>query len=164
MKKTMFIFRLLSISFILLMSCSENQKDTVMEDPDSKADLDILQSWQGDYPVNQLNLLPEGQRDQNAGYIGDSESFIKVWNQFKPNSDVPDIDFGNHLVLFARNIQYYNRISIGKVTLTAGVVDILAMETMSALPIEENVALSLVVVQREGITAIQIGNHKIFVK
>ena len=36
-----------------------------------------------------------------------------------------------------------------------GVAEALAMETMSAMPIEDKAAMSLVVVSRNGITAIQ---------
>jgi len=40
-----------------------------------------------------------------------------------------------------------------------GVAEVLAMETMSAMPIEDKMAMSLVVVAREGITAIQSGDR-----
>jgi len=77
--------------------------------------------------------------------------------QSKPAA-VPEIDFKGNLVLFARNIHFFNRISIGKVNVTNGVAQVLAMETMSAMPIEDKVAMSLVVVSRSGITAIQTGD------
>ena len=118
----------------------------------------ILQSWQGDYPVDKLNLLPEKQRQQAVGFIYDVETFEDVWRAFKPGEDVPKIDFKAKLVLFARNTQFYNRISIGKVNVKNGVAEVLAMETMSAMPIEDKVAISLVVVAREGIIAIQSGD------
>jgi hypothetical protein len=40
---------------------------------------------------------------------------------------------------------------------------IFTVETMSAMPIEEKVAISLVVVAREGITAIQAGDKNILI-
>ncbi|MBC2709559.1 MAG: hypothetical protein HGJ94_00660, partial [Desulfosarcina sp.] len=61
-------------------------------------------------------------------------------------------------VLFARNTHFYNRISIGKVNVKKGAAEVLAMETMSAMPIEDKVAISLVVVARQGITAIHAGD------
>ena len=73
----------------------------------------------------------------------------------KPDEDVPEIDFKAKLVLFARNTHFYNRISIGQVNVTNGVAEVLAMETISAMPIEDKVAMSLVAVVRQGITAIQ---------
>jgi predicted MPP superfamily phosphohydrolase len=118
----------------------------------------IIQSWQGDYPLDQLDLLPENQRQQSVGFIGDAETFKAVWNTFKPG-EVPDIDFKTNLVLFARNTQFYNRIRIGKVNVTNGVAEVLAMETMSAMPIEDKVAMSLVVIARQGITGIQSGDE-----
>lgn len=164
MNKTFLVLGISMFSVFLLNGCGESQQNAIGENPESNADVKILQSWQGDYPVSQLNLLPEDQQDQNVGYIGNSESFSSIWSQFKPNNDVPDIDFGDHLVLFARNVRYYNRISIGKVILTNGILDIIAKETMSAMPIEKNVAFSIAVVQRQGITTIRIGEKKIIVK
>jgi acid phosphatase (class A) len=124
----------------------------------------ILQSWQGDYPVAQLKLLPNGQREQAVGFIGDAETFAGVWKTFKPEEAVPEIDFKTDLVLFARNTQFYNRISIGQVNVKNGVARLLAMETMSAMPIEDRVAMSLAVVPRQGISGIQAGDEVIPIK
>lgn len=119
---------------------------------------EILQSWQGDYPVARLNLLPEEQREQAVGFMNDAKTFEQVWKAFKTGEDVPDIDFKSNLVLFSRNTRFYNRISIGKVKVTNGVAEVLAMETMSAMPIKDQVAMSLVLVPRQGIIAIQSGD------
>jgi acid phosphatase (class A) len=116
---------------------------------------EILQSWQGDYPTAQLNLLPEKQRQTTVGFITDAESFKAVWKAFKPIDAIPEIDFKTDLVFFARNTQFYNRITIGKVNVANGVAELLAMETMSAMPIEDKVAMSLVVVSRKGIKSIR---------
>jgi acid phosphatase (class A) len=123
------------------------------------SEANILQSWQGDYPVARLDLLPEKQREKAVGFIGAPETFAGVWKAFKPGEAVPEIDFQANLVLFARNTQFYNRIRIGKVNLENGVAELLAMETKSAMPIEDNVSISLVAVARQGITALQIGNE-----
>jgi acid phosphatase (class A) len=121
----------------------------------------ILQSWQGDFPANQLELLPEKQREQTVGYIGGAETFGNVWKAFKPGEAVPEIDFQADLVLFARNTQFYNSIRIGKVKVSNGIAEVLVMETMSAMPIEDKVAISLAVVARQGISGIQIRNEVI---
>jgi len=118
----------------------------------------ILQSWQGDYPTAQLNLLPDNQRENSVGFTGNTETFKAVWNAFKPGEAIPDIDFKTNVVLFARNTQFYNRIRIGKVNVTNGVAEVLAMETMSAMPIEDKVAMSIVVIARQGITGIKSGD------
>jgi hypothetical protein len=123
----------------------------------------ILQSWQGDYPVARLDLLPESQREEAVGYIGGAETFGNVWKAFKPGEAVPEINFQADLVLFARNTHFYNSIRIGKVNVKNGVAEVLAMETMSAMPIEDKVAISLAVVGRQGISGIQIGNEVILV-
>jgi acid phosphatase (class A) len=114
----------------------------------------ILQSWQGDYPVAQLNQLPEGQRERGIGYIADDKIFENVWEVFKPGEAAPEIDFKSNLVLFARNTQFFNRIRIGKVDIKEGVAEVLAMETMSAMPIEDKVAMCLAAVPRQGIASI----------
>ncbi|HAY39601.1 MAG TPA: hypothetical protein DCY53_09855 [Desulfobacteraceae bacterium] len=118
----------------------------------------ILQSWQGDYPTALLNLLPDNQHENAVGFIGNTEIFKAVWTAFKPEEPVPGIDFNTNFVIFAKNTQFYNRIRIGKVNVTNGVADVLAMETMSAMPIEDKVAMSMVVVARQGITGIQSGD------
>jgi len=122
-------------------------------------DAKILQSWQGDYPTAQLNLLPENQREHAVGFIGNTETFNAVWNAFKPEEAVPSIDFNTNFVIFAKNTQFYNRIRIGKVNVTNGVAEVLAMETLSARPIEDKVAMSLVVLNRQGITGIRSGEE-----
>ena len=124
----------------------------------------ILQSWQGDYPVAQFDQLPKNQREQGIGFIGDAETFAGVWKAFKPGKAVPEIDFTANLVLFARNTQFFNRIRIGKVNVKNGVAEVLAMETLSAMPIEDKVAMSLVKVARQGIIAIQVGDEIIPIK
>ncbi len=121
----------------------------------------ILQSWQGDYPVAQLRLLPEGQREKPVGFINHAKTFEGVWKALKPGEAIPEIDFKANLVLFARNTQFYNRIRIGKVNVKNGVAEVLAMETMSAMPIEDKVGMSMVMVPSQGISRIKAGNEVI---
>ena len=118
-------------------------------------EVEILQAWQGDFPVAQLSALPEDQRDQGIGYIADARAFENIWKALKPEEAVPEIDFKENLVLFARNTEFFNRIRIGKVDVKDGVAEVLAAETMSAMPIEDKVAMSLAVVPRRGIASIQ---------
>ncbi len=112
----------------------------------------------------QLKLLPDDQREQGIGFIHETNTFENVWKAFKPGEAVPEIDFKTNLVLFSRNTQFYNRISIGQVNLKNGVAEVLAMETRSAMPIEDKVAMSLVVVPGKGIKAIQAGDKDIPIK
>jgi len=142
----------------MLVGCAHSESRTMKKADDSQAvkrEAKILQSWHGDYPVAQLKLLPEGQREQPVGFITDAKTFEAVWKAFKPGEAVPEIDFRANLVLFARNTQFYNRIRIGKVNVTNGVAEVLAMETMSAMPIEDKVAMSLVLVPRKDIKSIR---------
>lgn len=73
-----------------------------------------------------------------------------------PEEALPAVDFENDLVVFIRNLDYYNRTNIFKVTLTAGVAEILAMETMLAMPIEDRAAMAMAVIPRVGIKAIRL--------
>jgi acid phosphatase (class A) len=124
---------------------------------------EILESWHGDYPVARLDLLPEKQREQPVGFIDDAKTFGGVWRAFQPAGAVPQIDFTTNLVLFARNTQFYNRIRIGKVNVANGAAEVLAMETMSAMPIEDKVAMSLVVVSHKNIKSIRTPDGPIMI-
>ena len=124
---------------------------------------EILQSWQGDYPVAKLDLLPEKQREQAIGFIADAEIFEAVWGAFESRKALPKIDFNSNLILFARNTRFFNRISIGRVKVTNGVAEVIAMETMSAMPIEDKVAMSLVLVSRKGMTVLKTGGENIVI-
>jgi hypothetical protein len=100
-------------------------------------------------------MLPENQRQHSVGFIGDAKTFKALWKAFKPGETVPEIDFKANIVFFARNTKFYNRISIGKVNVKNGVAEVLAAETMSAIPIQNKVAMSMVVVPRKGIKSIR---------
>lgn len=162
MRRLRLLATILTVAICLGCSASNcGSAETGTQTPATSREVKILQSWQGEYPVAQLKLLPDDQREQGIGFIHEAKAFEAVWKAFKPGEDVPEIDFKAKLVLFARNVQFYNRISIGKVNVKNGVAEVLAMETRSAMPIEDKVAMSLVVVPRKGITAIQIGNKNV---
>lgn len=120
-------------------------------------ELVISQSWSGDYPVAELGRLPAGQRTSGVGYLGSAAAFESVWAALKPGEAVPAVDFGQHVVVFRRNVAFYNRTRIFKVTLRDGVADVLAMETMSAIPITNQVAMALAVIPRAGVKSLRAG-------
>lgn len=129
---------------------------------DGKAkDLAVIERWSGDFPVADLSLLPEGQRGSSAGYIDDQQIFAAVWQAFKPGEMVPTVDFSRNLVVYSRNTQFYNRTNIIKVTLSDGGAEIIAMETMSAMPIEDQVALAMAVIPRAGVDFILSGEMRV---
>ncbi len=147
---------------MLLVGCSHSNTGTMEKASHAQAvknEAKILRSWQGDYPVDKLSQLPENQREYGIGYIDNAKTFNRVWKALKPGEELPEIDFKANLAIFVRNTQFYNRISIGQVKVKNGVAEILAMETMSAMPIEDKVAMSLVVVARKGIIAVQSGDE-----
>jgi len=113
-------------------------------------------TWSGDYPIAALDQLPPGQQQNRAGYIGDVDTFARIWQNFMPENALPAVDFENNLVVFHRNVVYYNRTNIFKVTLTEGVAEVLAMETMSAMPVEDRAAMAMAVIPRAGVKAIRL--------
>jgi hypothetical protein len=127
----------------------------------TNGDIVILFKWNGNFPVARLAILSEGQRTTPVGYIGDEETFNCVWQAFKPGETLPEVDFSKNLIVFVRNVDFYNSISIAKCTVKEGVVEILAMQTMSAIPIEEKVSMSLAVIPRAGLKFIDAGELKI---
>jgi acid phosphatase (class A) len=135
--------------------CRAEAEALAYQPPPLTGEVEIIHSWQGDYPVASLNQLPEDQHERGVGCIADAQTFEDVWKALKPGEAAPEIDFKNNLVLFARNTQFFNRIRIGKVDVKDGVAEVVAMETMSAMPIEDKVAMSLAVVPRKGIESIQ---------
>jgi hypothetical protein len=161
LKSALFSLLLLAVPFNMSGCASTNTIDTANTVP---VNIPLLEKWSGDYPVAELGRLPEGQQDIGAGYIGDTESFIPVWRAFMPGEILPAVDFSKNIVVFTRNVQFYNRTSIFKVELQDGTIEILAMETMSAMPIEEKVAMAMAVIPREGIVAISTGSEKLEVK
>lgn len=132
------------------------------EAEDKNGDILVLK-WSGDYPVKHLDKLPEGQRVSSVGYINDAKTFAAVWQVFKPGEKLPEVDFSDHLIVFVRNVNFYNRTSILKCTLNEGVAELLAMETMSANPIEDKVGMALAVVPRAGLKFIRAGDTNITV-
>ena len=124
-------------------------------------DLPILQKWSGDYPVSELSRLPDGQRKTRVGFFGDERTFDAVLQAFKPGEKAPEVDFAINLVVFARNVDFYNRTSIARVILKDGVAEIIAIETRSAMPIEERVAMAMAVIPRTGVRFIKAGDERI---
>lgn len=124
-------------------------------------ELPITQSWSGDFPVAELQQLPEGQQKSGVGYLGNAAAFTAVWTHFKPGEAVPTVDFGKNLMVFHRNVDFYNRTRIFKTTLKDGVVEVLAMETMSAMPVEGKVAMALAAIPRANVKYIQAGPARI---
>jgi hypothetical protein len=124
-------------------------------------DLPILHKWSGDFPIAHLDRLPEGQTDASVGCIGKKSVFANVWKAFKPDEPVPEMDFSKNLVVFTRNVTFYNRLSIFKITRKGDTIDIMAMETRSALPLEDHAAMAMAAIPRDGIKYIQFGNQSI---
>jgi len=127
-------------------------------------ELAISQAWSGDYPVAELGRLPAGQQQSRVGYLGSAAEFESVWIVFKPGEAPPAVDFGKHMVVFHRNVDFYNRTRIFKVTLKDGVADVLAMETLSAIPVTDKVAMAMAVIPRASVKSLRSGPASIPVR
>jgi len=125
------------------------------------ATVSILNKWDGDYPVSALKKLPRGQQKTVAGYIGDGATLADVWKSFKPGEKAPKVDFKNNLVVFTRNVKFYNRTAITKVTLTNGTAEILGIETLTSTPVTDRVAMALAEIPRAGVKSVNAGGKVI---
>ncbi len=148
------------LTAVYLVSCTENR---IAEDSTS-IEVNVLHKWDGDFPVEALDQLPLRQQDQPVGYITDADIFAGFWSRFKPGEILPEINFNDNMVVYHRNIAYFNRISIFKVTLQKGILEVMARETMSATPVEDMVAISVVVIPKSGIEFIKSGEEKLTVR
>jgi hypothetical protein len=142
---------LLSATLAGLVTCSP-----VTGQNDEPVSLPISAAWSGDYPVAAIGDLPAGQQQNRVGYFGDAAGFARAWQSFRPREALPAVDFSSSLVVFSRNVDFYNRTNILKVTLRRGEIEILAMETMSARPIEEQAAMAMAVIPRDGIRVLRL--------
>jgi hypothetical protein len=88
-------------------------------------------------------------------------AFKAVWAGFKPEESVPEVDFSKNLVVFSRNVDFYNRTRILKVMLKDGTAEVIAMQTMSAIPIGDKVAMAMAVIPRSAVKTIQTGSERI---
>lgn len=121
----------------------------------------VSQRWSGDYPVSELGRLPAGQQATGIGFFSTPAEFEAAWSAFKPGEAVPAVDFDGNIVVFVRNLIFYNRTNIVKTDLKDGVLKVLAMETMSANPITDKVVMAMALVPRQGIQFIQAGAERL---
>jgi len=169
MKKNLLRMLVVFASLILLSSDAfagggpkVKLKEYQSEKPNNRP---ILQRWEGDYPVAQLDLLPEGQRQSRVGYIGDAVTFASVWQVLKPDTALPKVDFNKNLVVFVRNVKLYHQTLVEKVTLKDGVAEIVAAGPLTSVPpIEDKVAMGLAVISREGLKSIHTDDEPIPVR
>jgi len=154
MKKSWVLLNIVALA--MMTGCTAA---TVADNPPTE--LVISQSWSGEYPVAELKRLPDGQQKSRVGYLGNTAAFKAVWTAFKPEETCPQVDFRNQMVVFSRNVDFYNRTRILKVMLKDGAADVIAMETMSAIPIEDKVAMAMAVIPRAHVKYIQVGPERI---
>jgi hypothetical protein len=131
---------------------------------DQPAELVITESWSGDYLLAELKRLPKGQQRSNIGYLGNAEAFKAVWAVYKPGKTVPEVDFSKYMVVFHRNIDFYNPTRINRVSVKDGVAEVKAIETMSARPIRYKVSMAMAVIPRAHVKYIQSRRERVAVE
>ena len=125
----------------------------------------ILGTLSGDFPVSALEMLPDGQQDQSVGYLRSQKQLDTVLQSIQVGDRTfPSVDFSSQIVLYTRNTVFYNRLSIGQVLREGETLTIVAMETMSAMPITDKVAISLVTIERDGAKFLDAGGLKVTIE
>ncbi len=123
--------------------------------------LPILYALAGDLSVSGLISLPKQQRTKPIGYLASQQQLDEVMRYFQTDATLlPAVDFTTQLVLFARNTVYYNRLSIVAVDLVGETLKVVSVSTLSAMPIQQQVAMSLVVIPRQGAKYLDVAGEK----
>lgn len=146
---------LAQVSFVASMSMAVWACQPTVNNGTSKINKEILQQWQGDLPVSSLVLLPSESHQAGVGYINNTTWLKTIWPHLQLEIDTPNIDFKQNIIVYHYNTQFYNRNRIFKVEVHSGIAEVLAMETLSATPIEDKVAFSMAVISREGINSLK---------
>ena len=146
----------------LLYACTTLSADisTVKDGP-----VQILGTLNGDLPVSSLKMLPVELQEQPVGYLSSQKQLDVFLQSIQADGTLlPVVDFSSQIILFAKNTVYYNRLSIGQVFREGETLTILAMETRSAMPVTDKVAISLVIIERNGAMFIDAGNTKVTIE
>ena len=145
------------LAFMLLISACTTASLEVKDGP-----VPILETLSGDLPVSVLTLFPQGMQNQPVGYFSNQQQLDTVLQSIQADGKtLPVVDFSSQIVLFVKNTVFYNRLRIGQVSREDVTLTILAMETMSAMPIEDKVAISLAVIERDGAQFIVAGGQRL---
>ncbi len=129
--------------------------------PSPAEEVRLIERWSGDYPVDALSLLPEGQQDTDVGFLRTAAELEPVWSRLQPGQPLPAVDFERDVVVFARNTELHRRIAIGRATCQRGILTLLLVEGLSSRPIESVVGLTLAILPRAGIQSLQGGRARI---
>lgn len=120
-----------------------------------------VQQWGNFYPVKQLTLLPAKQQKSAIGVIQDATTWQAVFQQLQPDAKTPKIDFEKHIVVFARNTRFVNRILGLSGQLENGTLTVRYASTRTARPIVDQLFLVAGVFPREGVKKISNGQETV---
>jgi hypothetical protein len=121
--------------------------------PDTR--IEPNQTWSGDLATAQMGTVALGRSAEGFALVTSLTDWQALWALYQPKAAVPSVDFTTHFVVCLRNTEFYNRMRLGMGLVQKGVLEPLAMETMSARPIEDQVAVTFASFPRQGITSVK---------
>jgi hypothetical protein len=131
------------------------------QDHDKGEPVPILRTWEGPFLVKELNVFPKEVQNTPVGYIADGKTLAAVWKLFRPDDKVPEVDFREQVIVFARNVKFVNKLQINKVLNKDGVISLLAKETLTATPVESKIYISFALISRSGVRTLRHGDVKL---
>ena len=111
--------------------------------------------WRGTFPVAELKQLPNDCRTKRIGAIRDEKTYAKVWQALKLKVAMPEVDFNTECVIFAKNVKFFNPISILKLTQSQNTITVIAAEGRSARPIKDRLVMSLTIAPADANTVVK---------
>ena len=118
--------------------------------------LPVIERWSGQYPVNELYRMPEEQMINGTGFVNNAATWNKIWHGAN-QSDAPAVDFHSEIVCFAHNVVFLNILHVTAGTVDDdGVVDVLAIQTKTARPIDDFVYWSAGTIPIAGLTHLRV--------
>lgn len=121
------------------LCCDEEEK---VEGPPVRA------QWEGTFPVADLVRLPERGDQLGTGLIADPETWSLVWRVFRPDDEVPAIDFSKEFIAFARNLTAFGKISLVHVAIGGNSMDLRWRTPDDGPKITDKVRIAFVVLRR----------------
>jgi len=118
--------------------------------------LPVIERWSGQYPVSELHRMPEEQMINGTGFVNNTAAWNEIWHGAN-QSDAPAVDFHVEIVCFAHNVEFLNIVHVTAGTVDdEGVVDVLAMQTKTARPIDDFVYWSAGTIPIAGLTHLRV--------
>ena len=102
--------------------------------------------------------MPEEQTLGGIGFVDDAAVWNEIWHGAN-KEDTPDVDFQTEIVIFAHNVDFLNivHVTAGAVD-DAGIVDVIAIQTKTAHPINDFVYWSAGTIPIAGLAHLRVAD------